>query len=83
MLSVGRSLACRRPTFIRIAKHFLHFVILTISNICFDNSMQWMNKMWIQYRYNVEKYNVDELHFPWKKSTLHFSCDLQLYNHVN
>ena len=26
-----------------------------------------MNKMWIQHRYNVEKHNMDELNFPWKK----------------
>ena len=26
-----------------------------------------MNKIWIQHRCNVEKYNVDALHFPWKK----------------
>lgn len=31
----------------------------------------------IKYGYNVEKDNVDELNFPWKKTALQFSCDLE------
>ena len=26
-----------------------------------------MNNIWIQHIYNVKKYNMDELKFPWKK----------------
>ena len=38
--------------------------------------MQWINK----YGYNVEKYNVDESNFPWKKTALHFLYDLRFKN---
>ena len=31
--------------------------------------------------YNMEKYNLDKLTFPWEKTVLQFSYDLQLYNH--
>ena len=51
-------------------------VILGISNTSFDNSMKWMNKMWISFGYNGEKY-LNEFNFPWKKKTAsHFSDDL-------
>ena len=47
-------------------------VILSISNTLFDNIIQWMNKMWISFGYNVEKYNVDELNSPWEKNCFAF-----------
>ena len=31
--------------------------------------------------YNMEKYNLDKLTFPWEKTVLQFSYHLQLYNH--
>ena len=47
--SLETLLVRRRQFFLRIAKHFFAFcdVNLVISSISFDNSMQWMNKMWI------------------------------------
>ena len=48
-------------------------VILGISEISFDNSMQWMNKMRIQFGRNVEIYIVDKLNFPREKNCLAFS----------
>ena len=47
-------------------------VILGISEISFDNSMQWMNKMRIQFGRNVEIYIVDKLNFPREKNCLAF-----------
>ena len=52
-------------------------VILGISNTSFDNSMKWMNKMWISFGYNGEKY-LNEFNFPWKKK-LH-CIFLMIYN---
>ena len=31
--------------------------------------------VWLKYGYNVEKYNVEELDFPWEKTASHFSYD--------
>ena len=50
-------------------------VILGISNILFDNSIQWISK--------TEKYNLDKLNFPWEKTASQFLYDLQLYNRNN
>ena len=36
-----------------------------------------MNKMWISFGYNVEKYNVDELNSTWEKNCFAF---LKIYN---
>ena len=55
-------------------------VIFSISNTSFDNTMQWMNKIWISFGYNVEKFNVDQLNFLWEKTASHFSHDSQHYN---
>ena len=75
MSSTARLLVyCRRKFFLRIEKYFFVFsnVILSISNTPFDNSIQWMNKMWISFGYNVKKYNVDELNSPWEKNCFAF-----------
>ena len=46
--------------------------------------MQWISKMWIYIIWiYVEKYNVEELNFPWEKTTSHFSRDLHPYNYNN
>ena len=39
-----------------------------------------MNKMWITFGYTVEKYNVNELNYPWEKNASHFFRDFQYYN---
>ena len=38
------------------------------------------NRLWIQCGYNGDKYNVDEINFPWEKTALHFSYNLQPCN---
>ena len=45
-------------------------VIFGISKISFDNTMQWMDKMRIQFGCNVEIYIVDKLNFPREKKLL-------------
>ena len=45
--------------------------------MCFDNSLQQMSKMRMQFGCNVEKYQVNELNFPWEKLLSH---DSQLDN---
>ena len=52
-----------------IARNSLHNKFR--SNIYFDNSMQWMNQMWI-CGYDKEKCNVDELNFHWAKNFFAF-----------
>ena len=47
-------------------------VIFGISKISFDNTMQWMNKMRIQFGCNVEIYIVDKLNFPREKNCFAF-----------
>ena len=36
-----------------------------------------------KYGDNMERYNVEELNFPWEKTAMHFSYDLQICNHNN
>ena len=63
MPSVGKLLARRkRNVFKELQSSFFAFcdLILVLTNIFFDVSMQWMN-----YEYNVEKY-AEKLNFPWK-----------------
>ena len=47
--SVARLLPFAGEFFLKNCKAFFAFcdVILVISNTSFDNSMQWMNKMWL------------------------------------
>ena len=84
MQSVGKLLARpRQNVFKELQSIFFAFcdVILVLSNIFLDISMQWMN-----YGYNVEKYvekYEEKLNFPWKKTVSQFSYNLQFYNRNN
>ena len=64
----------RQKCFLKMFKNckaFLAFysVILSIYYISFDNNMQWMHEIRM---YNVEKYNLNKLNFPWEKTASQF-----------
>ena len=68
---------------IGISEIFFTFgdVILSISNISFDNGTQWMSKIWIKFGYSVEKFNVDESNLSWEKNS--FKILLIIYKFSN
>ena len=78
--SAARLLACCRQHFFTNCEAFFSFchVVLGISNIFFDNSMQCMNKMWVWCGYSVKKISYGWIELSLRKNC--FSFLFMIYN---